>query len=783
MGFSSQRQKFHIPSLDRCPVTGLPVRHDPRWVVTDAGASAYRAEFSVIGSNIVHAHIDGYTTIDIAKRYLNTLDALCEEIGSVIYFMEDYSLHKGTSGEARNYYLKRQTQNRRLAATIFFGASPFFSAAIRVGRFFARVPFTVELERDYTAAVKVAVALQAASPLPHQEPAATIAGREPDWKLETVTFSVSYWVLPDNVLFGKAQGEIRTVEEIAQFEAFYRKVLGEWDVRGTESFRLMDWTDFKYISWKARLLYVKVMKELHTAYPCQLGVIYGMSPFARAAYNISRHLMHPIPTITASDFKDGMEKIRKFAAAKSTPPAEEAGKEKHSLKMEDVERRIRDLLDFMGTINWEQNGIPVDSRMVDNKSPFRPLYEAMIILKQDYDEIAREKRASELHQRELEEKLRHSERMQSIGMLAGGIAHDFNNQLAAIMGFAELIKDKGADNSTIAKYADSILQTSKRTAELTAQLLAFARKGKYLSVAVDVHKLVDEIVTMLNHSIDKMIVLQKELRASSFTIIGDPSQLQSALLNLAINARDAMPHGGNLRFSTKTLHLSAQDCCNPEFDLAPGPHVQLCISDTGCGMTQEARKHLFEPFFTTKEPGKGTGLGLAAVYGTVKSHKGAIKIISEQGHGTVIELLFPCAPETRQSGTDEKKEKTTGCKPCRVLLVEDEPDIRKVVSEMLTTMGHFVTTANNGKEAVDLYSKSWREIDLILLDLIMPQMGGSETFHLLKETNHEAKILISSGYSIEGEAQTLLAAGAIGFLQKPFKASELSKAVLRAVNA
>ena len=720
------------------------------------------------------------------KRYLDALDALCGEIGMPVYLLEDYSLHKGTTGEARNYYVKRQQRNRRLSAVIFFNASPFFSAVIRVGLLFLRVPFNVELEEDYAAAVKTAVALQnKAYPAVPRAIEARAGGTENtfDWGLENGAFSVTYKLLPGNVLFSISRGSFRTAEEVREFQTVLSRVLREWILPGNEYFRLMEWTGFKYATMKARSLYADCMKDLQKEYPCKLAVLYGMSSFARAAFTVSKPFLPSVPIITASDFDEGLSKIRSFASSRSLSPVNKKRPGELSFSRPDFDLQLRNLIDYIGTINWEQSKMEIETPAFDGNSPFKPVYEALMVLKQDYGEIMREKQASESQQRELEEKLRHSEKMQAIGQLAGGIAHDFNNQLAAIMGFAELLKYKSSNSDDVALYADTILQTSRRAADLTAQLLAFARKGKYLSVDVDVHKLIDEVMAMLEHSIDKRVVLRKDLAAPSSVIAGDPGQLQNALLNIAINARDAMPQGGTMTFSTRAISLSAQDCGNPAFDLAPGGHVQICVIDTGHGMTPEVQRHLFEPFFTTKERGKGTGMGLAAVYGTVKIHKGAIKVRSEQGLGTTIELLFPCtAPKKKSSAVDSvKKEDTTASRSYRILLVDDEPGVQMTIAAMLTHLGHSVTAESNGKDAVEYYAKAWRGIDLVILDLIMPVMSGPEAFKELRKINPAVKILISSGYGIDGDAETLIAAGAKGFLEKPFITSDLSKAILQAV--
>ncbi|RPJ07035.1 MAG: PAS domain S-box protein, partial [Spirochaetaceae bacterium] len=239
-------------------------------------------------------------------------------------------------------------------------------------------------------------------------------------------------------------------------------------------------------------------------------------------------------------------------------------------------------------------------------------------------------------QKQMVQQFQQAEKMQAIGQLAGGVAHDFNNQLAGILGYADLLRDGAKDNPELSHYADNIIMAVKRAADLTSQLLAFSRKGKYLSITVDMHQTILEVVSILRHSIDKRITIEQELAASPSTTIGDPSQLQSAILNCAINARDAMPDGGVLGFFTKVVTLDEEFCKKIPYEIPSGEYLQISIEDSGIGMDEGTVRHIFEPFFTTKERGKGTGMGLASTYGTIRNHRGAIHVTTTPGKGTTF---------------------------------------------------------------------------------------------------------------------------------------------------
>ena len=325
-----------------------------------------------------------------------------------------------------------------------------------------------------------------------------------------------------------------------------------------------------------------------------------------------------------------------------------------------------------------------------------------------------------------------------------------------------------------------MLTASQRAAELTAKLLAFARKGKYRSVSVDVHELLHEVVEILRHSIDKKVGIKQALKAHPSTVRGDPTQLQSALLNLAINAADAMPNGGNLVFSTDVVRVDEDYCQGRTHDMAPGPYLQICVSDTGCGIASADQSRIFEPFFTTKEPGKGTGMGLAAVYGTVKQHHGAIDVYSEVGKGTTFKILLPV-----EYAPAEQVQRIATVVPAprdaTILLVDDERTIRALGEDMLGGLGYRVITREHGAAAVEFYREHWKEIDLVVLDIIMPEMSGPEACRAMQEINPEVKVLLCSGYSMDGMAESLMADGVCGFLQKPFDRVRLSVQVAEAI--
>ncbi|MFC1671117.1 PAS domain S-box protein [Spirochaetota bacterium] len=387
-----------------------------------------------------------------------------------------------------------------------------------------------------------------------------------------------------------------------------------------------------------------------------------------------------------------------------------------------------------------------------------------------------ERKKHEKEKKELEERIQQSEKMQAIGRLAGGIAHDFNNQLAGIVGYADLLREKLSENKDLAFYADNILLASKRAADLTSQLLAFARKGKYISVPVDIHKTILEVVTLLQHSIDKRIIIKQQLNANPPLTPGDPTQLQNVLLNIALNARDAMPNGGEIIFTTEVVSLDKKFCEQSPFDVFPGKFILVDITDSGIGMDEKILKKIFEPFFTTKQTGRGTGMGLAAVYGAIKNHKGAINVFSKTNKGSTFKIFLPLDQKIYDI-IEEASEPGTISGSANILLVDDEDIVCKVATKMLEVLGYKVIVCKNGLEAINEYKKSWQHIDLVILDMIMPEMNGRDTFIEMKKINPKISALLSSGYSMDDDTKEIFQQGIKGFIQKPYNKSEISQKI------
>jgi signal transduction histidine kinase/CheY-like chemotaxis protein len=391
------------------------------------------------------------------------------------------------------------------------------------------------------------------------------------------------------------------------------------------------------------------------------------------------------------------------------------------------------------------------------------------------EQLARRERALQ----ESERNLLQAQKMETVGRLAGGVAHDFNNQLTAILSNAEhLVHALRGDDAAV---AGGIRDAAMRSARLVNQLLAFARKEPSRLVTVDVHRTVDEVVALLSRSIDKRIVLRTRLEAAPSLVRGDPDRLHTALLNLALNGRDAMPEGGTITFETHRVELDAAACAALPFEVSAGPHVEVRVIDTGVGLSDAARAHLFEPFFTTKPPGMGSGLGLAEVYGTVRTHRGAITVESAADRGTTFALLLPAVEGTVPDAERERApEQPPPARPLRVLIADDERNVRLSLSLLLRTGGHEVIECEDGMQAVRTYEADASRIDVVILDMMMPDMSGKEVLARLREVTRDVPVIVSSGFSAESDREELRGEPAVFYLPKPYTTEQLERALAEA---
>jgi len=386
------------------------------------------------------------------------------------------------------------------------------------------------------------------------------------------------------------------------------------------------------------------------------------------------------------------------------------------------------------------------------------------------------KRAYEEKKR-LEAQLQKIQRMESLGTLAGGIAHNFNNLLMGILGNVSLmLLDKNSSHPDYEKLKN-IEQYVQDGTSLTKQFLGFVRGGKYQVAPTNLNDLVKRSSDMFGQT-KRQIKIYTKFQKDIWTVEVDVGQIEQVLLNLYINAWQAMPGGGKLYLETQNITLD-ENYVRP-FKVKPGPYVKISVTDTGVGMDEEIKQRIFEPFFTTKEGGRGTGLGLASAYGIIKNHGGIITVYSEKGRGTTFNIYLPASE--KEAIKQEKLAEGVLKGGETILFVDDEEMIIKTGKELLETLGYEVLIAKSGKEVIEIYREKNEQIDMVILDTVMPDIGGREIYHMLKKINPDIKVLLSSGYSINDEVEEMLARGCDGFIQKPFFLKELARKIREILN-
>ncbi len=378
-------------------------------------------------------------------------------------------------------------------------------------------------------------------------------------------------------------------------------------------------------------------------------------------------------------------------------------------------------------------------------------------------------------QKRLEEELRHSHKMDAVGQLAGGIAHDFNNLLTAIIGYAELLRGSEGVSAEVKEDAAAILATARRGADLARNLLTLARTAPSRHEPVDVHQAINEVHDITSRTFDRRIQMRLQLDATRPVVTGDFSLLTNAFLNLALNARDAMPEGGELVIRTSERTLDQDDCDRLASLIEPGPFLIVRFEDNGTGMTPEVQQRVFEPFYTSKPVGKGTGIGLSMVYGTVRSHSGAIELESSVGVGSSFTIYLPLRLDAAEESDATTPSVLTGSG--RILLADDDSAVREVATRMLEQLGYEVEVATDGPEAVERIAADPSRYDLAILDGNMPRLHGRDAAVLIRDIAPELRLILATGYLEPGDSERLASYGFSAAIAKPYSISDLSRVV------
>jgi two-component system, cell cycle sensor histidine kinase and response regulator CckA len=376
----------------------------------------------------------------------------------------------------------------------------------------------------------------------------------------------------------------------------------------------------------------------------------------------------------------------------------------------------------------------------------------------------------------LEEQLRQAAKMEAVGRLAGGVAHDFSNLLTAILGYSSLLLNQSQRDDSDRDKLEQILLAAEKASRLTQQLLAFSRKQVLEVRELDFNLLIDNLEKILSRTIGEDIELVTVFEPSLGKVLADQGQIEQIVVNLAVNARDAMPRGGKLTMETHNVSLD-EDYARAHPEVTPGPHMMFAVSDSGIGMDQEIISKIFEPFFTTKDPGRGTGLGLSTVFGIVKQHQGHVSVYSEQGRGTTFKVYLPRVESSRRPRSDDTERSPHSGGTETVMVVEDEEIVRRFATEALRLLGYRALAAQGPEAALEITRQHEESIDLLLTDVVMPHLDGQRLYNMIVKMRPKIKVLYMSGYAGNAIVHHGVLDPGVAFLQKPLTMEKLASKV------
>jgi len=870
--------------------------------------SDFTVSIEIIGDRILHSQPKGYMTRDGVVRLASVQEEIINEgiaTGTPHVHLADCSRLKGVSRDARRIYSKNQLHRSDLAGLIFYGASPLIKLSIKLVSRFSFRPFPVEIAADYAAAVRRAPVLLGWSGThgPGSPPAVADTDGRPvpeSGTIELDGYQLSYEVIDGHIIHIASKGFIglREMERHLEIE---NMIIASLDRSCGNPVIVTGAGQLVGITAGARRRYVAALRDRRKHDTIALLVCYGVRPFLRNAFSISRPFL-PFRIRIARDRETALEIARHNMGSRILGPVDrlrsvfsKGPKAKRSTTPPDIDELLR----LISNIDWEgDNPMEVESAMARDDS-LAPVVDALKLIKADIDELFQARRTTEDALRESEERyrtildsivdgyyevdlegrlllcndsllrifgfarvdiqtldamtlmddanrrvaidtfrrvfdsgqpasstnwemlrkdqtpiiaessislvtdkddkpigfrgiirditdrvratqekadleaqLQRSQRMEAIGTLAGGIAHNFNNLLMGIQGNISLLTREHSPDSPHAQRLTTIETLVDGGSKLTMQLLGYARSGRVEVRVVDLNALVLEIAETFSLT-RKEYRVHTELADQSMPVEVDPAQIEQALLNLLINAADAMPRGGDIYLSSRVARHTA--LADPEHEIKEGNHAVLSVRDTGIGMDQETLERCFEPFFTTKGISGGTGLGLASTYGIVRANGGLIEVESAAGEGSRFSLSFPIAvrgadPTGAALGPSVEGEGT-------ILVVEDDEAVLEACSEMLSLLNYTPICVASGGAAIDIFDRRKDEIDLVVLDLILTDINGGEVFDRIRAIDPDVRVLLASGYSLEGEAAGILERGCDDFIQKPFTIEQLSRKV------
>ncbi len=790
-----------------CPVTGLRVFSRSEWT-NKRVSDTFVANFSIIGNSIIYSLPTGKADLKGIQNSTTLKEKVTKHVsdGNGPYIqIQDYAALNGSTQAARSYFINSANEDKRLLSLIFCNLSPSLSIAVKIGNRFNTTGKNIHIAKHYEDAIKRALELCDQHNLKQDFltldqnicfdnsnysllPIELISDKA--WDIQTPEYSNRSVIINKNILHSIAEGylEAKHIPLIDRMRYMCQSALPKGS---TIKYIVVDSSRVKGVSRTARIQFLQSLKAWHQQFPLQMYIMYGVDTFMRTATLLARPLM-PFKVKIAQDFNHAFDIIREDKLGSS---AKKQTRRKKADPAEPNQENIEKLLAFIASINWEQEGI--DSNFnVSEQHPFYILFQSIKLIKEELDGLfVDHKKATEALQnsntqlqivlselKQTQEKMVQQERLAAVGQLAAGIAHDFNNILTTILGFAELMQMSPDMPESMQSDLQRISTSSQRAAHLVRQLLDFSRKTIRHPRQFDLSSFTKESVKFFERTIPENIRINLNLAPGDYLIEADPIQLQQVITNLALNARDAMPTGGELRIGLSRVECTDNIHCALCNQPIKGEWVQLKVTDTGSGISADALPRIFEPFFTTKEVGAGTGLGLSQVSGIVAQHQGHIRVESQVGQSTTFTIYLPVILTSGQEASKPEPAQMMQGQGETILVVEDEPTVLEATTTMLEYLGYRIITAPNGEKAIAIFEDRKTKIDLVLSDMVMPDMNGETLFHRLRAGNPDLKMVIMSGYPLGEKGAMLLEQGVVDWFQKPISFGQLSQVVGKALS-
>ncbi len=881
------------PEQPVCPVSSLPVVRKPEWTHIDLG-NGYSTTFEFIGDNILLSRSRGekHATAESIRRLFDERRKVIDsalEAGGAFFELRDYTYFDGVSSKAaRKAFVECMARDRfRIIGFAGFNAPLAVRLALRLGKWRWRAPFPVYVTADYRQAMTKAVAAVNRYLLGQRVPARRRVSR-PLWQIRTDDYRLSVEVIDDRILHVRAAG-LCGVEEIenshdriVRAAASLNPARSCYYVAGVEQ--------LQKTGRAARIRYMALIKEwLSEQTPIRRVVFYGANPMNRAALSMARPFL-PFAISLVKDRAQAMELVERDMSGRSSP-ASAAGDEpaeSPAAVPDGIQQYVDELLRFLGSIRWEGDGIEHENIHIGGHHPFRQVFDALYLIKNDLDEMFHERSEAEkarlrlataieqsmesfiitdadghiqyvnpifektsgfrrediigshltdmirdthqedfiqgmwetaragkvwhdqlvnrkadggvfrvnctfspifdengqiinfvatqkdvTHELELETQLRQRRKIEAIGTLAGGIAHDFNNILYPIIGFTEMTQDRVQDDPVATEYLNEILTAAHRARDLVKQILTFSRQSAPEKQPIEIRGVAEEAIRLLRASVPSTVTIDTRISEDPLILLADSTQIHQVILNLGTNAYHAMaPTGGRMAITIEKVTLSDEpDQARP---LTPGAYIRLSVADTGMGIDPAIRDRIFDPFFTTKEPGSGLGMGLSIVHGIVSNHGGHIRIDSKTGSGTTVEILLPMMDRVPEQPPDMFVP-LTHTRGLNVLVVDDERQIVRMLSQMLEQIGCHVAAFHSSADALEAFREAPDAFDLVISDLTMPELTGEQFAVQVEQIRKDIPVIICTGFRNVIQDETPPASRE--YLPKPILRTELYRAI------